>query len=203
MPHSSVRPLLNVLKRISSLLKKPERSGKPAIASAPIRNVQYVIGRYFLRPPMFRRSCSPASAWITEPGSEEEQRLEERVGVEMEDARGVRADAHGQEHVAELRHGRVREHAFDVVLHEADRAGHQRRRGTDARDDRQRLWCVLNSTALRPIMYTPAQTCPSFGHSGSIRSIWCRCSTTRRRRSCRCSASASAQLSGINCRARR
>ena len=61
-------------------------------------------------------------------GSEEQQRLEERVRVEMEDAGGVRADAHRQEHVAELRHRRVREHALDVVLHQADRAGHQRRR---------------------------------------------------------------------------
>ena len=50
-----------------------------------------------------------------------------------------RADAHRQEHVAELRHRRVREHALDVVLHQADRAGHQRRRRADDRDDRQRL----------------------------------------------------------------
>jgi hypothetical protein len=31
---------VNVRYRISSLLKKPARKGKPTIASAPIRNVQ-------------------------------------------------------------------------------------------------------------------------------------------------------------------
>ena len=31
---------VNVLNRISSLLKKPDKKGTPAIASAPIRNVQ-------------------------------------------------------------------------------------------------------------------------------------------------------------------
>ena len=41
---------------------------------------------------------------------------------------------------------------------------------------------------LRRRCASSAQTCPSRGHSGSIRSIWWRCSTTRRRRSCRCSA---------------
>ena len=62
-----------------------------------------------------------------------------------------RADAHRQEHVAELRHGRVREHALDVVLDEADRAGHERR----GRADRPRrsssvsgAW--LNSTRVAP-----------------------------------------------------
>ena len=51
----------------------------------------------------------------------------------------VRADAHRQEHVAELRDRRVREHPLDVVLHQADRAGQERRRDADDRDDRQRL----------------------------------------------------------------
>jgi hypothetical protein len=61
-------------------------------------------------------------------GSEEEQGLEERVGVEMEDTGPIRADAHRQEHEPELRHRRVGEDALDVVLDQADRAGHQRRR---------------------------------------------------------------------------
>ena len=46
-----------------------------------------------------------------------------------------RADAHRQEHVAELRHGRVRQHALDVVLHQADGAGHQRGGHADDGDD--------------------------------------------------------------------
>ena len=62
----------------------------------------------------------------------------------------VRADAHRQEHVAELRDRRVREHALDVVLHEADRARHQRRRRADDRDDRQRLRRVAEQHGVAP-----------------------------------------------------
>ena len=67
--------------------------------------------------------------------AEEHQRLEERVRVEVEDAAGEGADAHRQEHVAELRHRRVGQHALDVVLDQADGAGHQRRRRADDGDD--------------------------------------------------------------------
>ena len=84
--------------------------------------------------------------------AEEQQRLEERVRVEVEDAGAERPDAHRQEHVAELRDGRIREHALDVVLDQPDRAGHQRRRRADDRHDRQRFRRVAKSTALRPIM---------------------------------------------------
>ena len=68
--------------------------------------------------------------------AEEQQRLEERVRVEMEDACRVGADAHRQEHVSQLRYGGIREHALDVVLHQADRAGHQRGCRPDRRHDR-------------------------------------------------------------------
>ena len=67
---------------------------------------------------------------------EEEQGLEERVRIEVEDAGRVRAHAHGEEHVPELRDRRVRQHALDVVLHEADGARHQRRDAADDRHDR-------------------------------------------------------------------
>ena len=70
--------------------------------------------------------------------AEEEQRLEEGVRDEVENACGVRAEADRREHVAELAHGRVREHALDVGLHEADRGGEDRRRSADPRDDLQR-----------------------------------------------------------------
>ena len=70
--------------------------------------------------------------------AEEEQRLEERMRVKMEDAGAVRAHPHRQEHVAELRDRRIRQHALDVVLDQADRAGHQRRRRADDGDDQER-----------------------------------------------------------------
>ena len=70
--------------------------------------------------------------------SEKEERLEERMRVEVEDARRVRANAHRQKHVAELRHGRIRQDALDVVLHQPNRPGQKRRRRPDDRDDVQR-----------------------------------------------------------------
>ena len=55
-------PCANVFQRISSFEKKPASGGRPAMAIVPIRNVQNVTGSALRRPPMLRRSCSPASA---------------------------------------------------------------------------------------------------------------------------------------------
>jgi hypothetical protein len=67
--------------------------------------------------------------------AEEEERLEERVGHQVERACGVRPDSHRGEHVPELRYGRVRQHALDVVLHESNGGGHQRRQHANDRDN--------------------------------------------------------------------
>jgi hypothetical protein len=64
-------------------------------------------------------SCSPCIPWITEPGTEEQQRLEEGVGDHVEDGGHVGPGADGEEHVAELRDRRVGEHLLDVVLGQA------------------------------------------------------------------------------------
>ena len=67
-----------------------------------------------------------------EPGGEEEERLEERVRHQVEHRARVRAEAGSEEHVADLRHRRVRDHALDVHLHERDQARDQQRRGAEA-----------------------------------------------------------------------
>ena len=76
-------------------------------------------------------------------GAEKQQRLEEGVGGEVEDAGRHGARTHTDEHVAELRDGGVREDPFDVPLLERDRRGEQRRQGAHAghhrpRDGRER-----------------------------------------------------------------
>src|SRR5690242_6782665 len=53
--------------RIASLLKNPENGGMPEIATHAQHIVQNVIGIFLRRPPIWRMSCSPSSAWITLP----------------------------------------------------------------------------------------------------------------------------------------
>ena len=69
MAHSILEPAgeLYACHRISSLEKKPARPGMPAMATDAIHMVQWVIGILFFSPPMWRISCSPPRAWITEP----------------------------------------------------------------------------------------------------------------------------------------
>src|SRR5437763_16942104 len=59
--------VVNAETRISSLEKKPDSGGNPAMAIVAIRNVQAVIGIFFHRPPILRMSCSPLIAWMTDP----------------------------------------------------------------------------------------------------------------------------------------
>jgi hypothetical protein len=92
-------------------------------------------------------------------GSEEEQRLEERVGEDVEDARGKCSDAERQEHVAELRDRRVRQHALDVVLHQGDRRRENRGQRADDGDRLHRIGRQHEQRAFdRATMYTPAVT---------------------------------------------
>ena len=71
--------------------------------------------------------------------SQEQQRLEERVGIEVEDTCAEGTHAHREEHQAELRDRGIRQDALDVVLDQADRARHQRRQRPDDRNDQHRL----------------------------------------------------------------
>ena len=68
-------------------------------------------------------------------GAQEQQRLEEGVGEEVEDAHRERADAAGDEHVAELRARRVGDDALDVVLDEGDGGGEEGRERADQRHE--------------------------------------------------------------------
>ena len=67
--------------------------------------------------------------------AEEEQRFEEGVGHQVENASGKRADAEGEEHVAELADGGIRENFLDVVLHERHGGGENGGERADDGDD--------------------------------------------------------------------
>src|SRR5262249_9994854 len=70
-------------------------------------------------------------------GCEEEQRFEESVSHQMEDACAKRADAAAEEHIAELRDGGISENLFDIALHEADGGGEESGGAADCSDDDQ------------------------------------------------------------------
>jgi hypothetical protein len=73
-------------------------------------------------------------------GAKEQQRLEEGVGEQVEDRRRIEAHAERDEHVAELRAGRIGNDALDVVLHQADGGGEEGGERADEGDDEKR--CV-------------------------------------------------------------
>ena len=70
-----------------------------------------------------------------DPGGEEEQCLEERVGDEVEHREPVRAHPGAEKHVADLAHRRVGDHALDVPLDERDDARHEEGREPEERGE--------------------------------------------------------------------
>ena len=79
----------------------------------------------------------PAEVVDHDAGRHEEQRLEEGVRHQVEDRVAVGADSRGHEHVADLRHRRVGDHALDVPLHERDETGNEK--SDRAQDGREML----------------------------------------------------------------
>ena len=80
------------------------------------------------RPPIFRMSCSPASAWMTMPAARKSSALKNACVIRWNIPFAYAPIADADEHVADLRHRRVRDHALDVGLHERDQPGHEQRR---------------------------------------------------------------------------
>ena len=79
-----------------------------------------VIGIFCAQPAHLAHVLLAAHRMDHRARSEEQAGLEERMRHQVKDARGVRADADADEHVAELADGPVREHLLDVGLGNAD-----------------------------------------------------------------------------------
>ena len=77
-----------------------------------------------------------------EARTHEEQRLEERVREQVEDASPVGREADADEHVGDLAHRGERDDALDVRLDDRNRTGHQEADDADDDDQVEHLWCV-------------------------------------------------------------
>ena len=119
--------------------KKPAKGGMPAMAKTPSGHGPEGDGDALAQAAHVAHVLLAAERVDDGAGGEEEQRLEEGVGDQVEDAGGVGADAAGEEHVAELRDGGVGEDALDVVLHHADGGGEDRGGRADDGDDGERV----------------------------------------------------------------
>jgi hypothetical protein len=80
-------------------------------------------------------SCSWCMPWITEPAPRNSSALKKACVNRWNIAALIGADARREEHVAQLRTGRIGDHPLDVVLGQADRGGEQGRDRADNGDD--------------------------------------------------------------------
>ena len=84
---------------------------------------------------------------MTEPEPRNSSALKKACVNRWKIAGRIGADAERDEHVAELRAGRVGDDALDVVLHEADRRGEERGDRADDRHDRAAPYATARRSA--------------------------------------------------------
>ena len=123
---------------MASFEKKPEKIGRPQIASQQTKNTPCVHGIFLRRPPMIVMSPEPLMACMTEPAHRNRPALKKARGEEVEDAAVEVGGADAREHEAELADRRIGQHLLEVVLREADDRREQRRERADHGDDRHR-----------------------------------------------------------------
>ena len=75
--------------------------------------------------------------------TKEQHGLEEGVGEKVEHRHRIGTKPCGHEHIAQLRHGRIGDHALDVVLHQTDGGGHKGGQGPQDGDKGGGIRCVF------------------------------------------------------------
>ena len=141
--------------------KTERREGMPTPVSesVPIIIIQNVNGIALPQPAHLAHVLLVMHRGDHRARAEEQQRLEEGMGEEVEHAEAVAADAEADEHVAELRAGRIGDHPLDVVLDETRRS---RRRTPSSRPTivttLSATGDISNSGESRATMNTPAVT---------------------------------------------
>ena len=106
------------------------------MAMAPIKNGRIGPRQIFFEPAHLAHVLFAGQGMDDASRRKEEKALEEGVGVEMKDAGRVGADAAADEHISELRDGRIGEDPLDVVLGEGHGRGKDRGQRADEGDDR-------------------------------------------------------------------
>ena len=137
---------------MASLLKNPDVNGKPEMATDAHSSVMAVIFICFEQAAHLPQILFAVQAVNHSARAKEQQRFEERVRHQVEDARRERAHSDAQEHVAELRDGGVGEHFLDVHLRQADSGGEERGGQADHATVSMVMGAFMNNVAERAAM---------------------------------------------------
>ncbi len=100
---------------------------------------------------------------MTEPEPRNSRALKKAWVKEMQHADAVSTNAHGDEHVAELRAGRIGDDPLDVILRQGDCSSEERRDRANNRNDRLRIWRILKQRR-----HSSHQKHPGSHHRGGV-----------------------------------
>ncbi len=140
------------------MLKNPESGGMPAIARVPIIIVRKVTGRYLRSPPMWRMSCCPAIPWMTAPEHRKSRALKKACVMRWNDPAAnaptpIARNMYPSCETVEYASTRLMSFCTRPMVAARNAVVTPTMATTS-----MTIGACVNSTALRPTMYTPAVT---------------------------------------------